>query len=258
MYINGKLAKTGKKPAVHDPRTLKLAHYLDHAALSPPPTEVSYITKLASAETFPMYLNDQLGDCVAAAAGHMIQQWNFYAGHPAWPTEAEILKTYEDVGGYVPGNPSTDNGMDMLSYLKYWRKTGVGDHKIAAFVAINWNDSRELQTALALFESVYLGVGLPISAQGQTSWTVPNGGIYSPAGAEGGWGGHCIPIFASSPITKTVVTWGGSLKMSDNFLLDYGDEAYVVLSADMLNGAGVSPGGFNLSQLKTDLAAITT
>ncbi len=71
-----------------------------------------------------MYLNDQLGCCVEAAAAHMIQQWNFYAGHPAKPTDQDVLSAYEAVGGYVPGDPNSDNGTDMLAFLNWWRQTG--------------------------------------------------------------------------------------------------------------------------------------
>jgi len=254
MLINGKLAQLGKKAAVYDHRTLKLAKYT--VALPEPASEVSWITKLAAAEPLPMYLNDKLGDCVAAAAGHMIQQWNFYAGHPSQPEDSDILKAYEDVGGYDPGNPDTDNGMDMLSFLKYWATTGVGGHKIGAFLAVDWTDARQVRQAIGLFGNLYLGVGLPVSAQGQAAWTVGDGGIYKQAGEPGSWGGHCIPLMASSPLSHTCVTWGATLKMSHNFLVDYGDEAFVVLSQDWIETDGVAPSGFDLAQLRSDLAAV--
>src|ERR1700690_2258620 len=103
MLINGQLAKTGKKPARFDARTLKMAKYIKKA-LPARPAEVSWITKLVAAEPLPMYLNDKLGCCVAAGPGQMIQQWNFYAGHPAQPSDADILAAYCAVGGYSPGN----------------------------------------------------------------------------------------------------------------------------------------------------------
>lgn len=256
MFFNNKLVKLGKKKAVVDSRTLKLAKYLKPHLLPAPPAEVSWITKLAQAQPLPMYLNDELGDCVAAAAGHMIEQWNFYAGHPSMPSDAEILKTYEDVGGYIPGNPATDNGMDMLSYLKYWRSTGVGGHKIGAFLAINWLNLEEVRLAIQLLGNVYLGVLLPTWVQGLNAWTVPQGGVFGPSGQPGGWGGHCVPLVASSPETHTCITWGATLKMSHNFLQDYGEEAYAVLSQDWFDASGNAPSGLDMAQLKVDLAAL--
>ncbi len=74
----------------------------------------------------------------------------------------------------------------------------------------------------------------------------------------GGWGGHCIPIVAMSPKSRTVVTWGGLLKMSANFELDYVDEMYAVLSVDWIEKTGLSPSGFDLAQLQQDLQSVTS
>jgi hypothetical protein len=256
MYINNKLVKLGKGPVNLKKlaKTLKLAKYIK--ALPPVPSEVSWIIKMASAIAIPMYLNDSEGDCVAAAAGHMEQQWNYYAGHPWQPTDADIQASYEAVGGFVPGNPSTDNGMDMLSYLEYWQSTGLGGHKILTFLAVDWTNLNELRVAIQLFGNVYLGVQLPVSAQGQTAWTVAKGGIYTPSGQPGSWGGHCVPLVASSPFSHTCETWGTLLKMSHAFLADYADEAYVVLSPDWLEANSLSPSGFDLTQLQSDMAQL--
>jgi hypothetical protein len=256
MLINGTLVKLGKKAPRIDKRTLRLAKYLK-AALPAPPAEVSWITKLVAAEPIPIYLNDKLGDCVIAAAAHMIQQWTFYAGHPSQPSDADVLAGYEDVGGYQPGNPSTDNGTNMLDFLNYWRQTGLAGHKIAAYLMVDWTDDVEVRQAIHLFGNLYFGIQLPVSAQGQDKWIVPDGGIYGPDGQPGSWGGHCIPLVASSPETRTCETWGTTLKMSHNFSDDYGDEAYVVLSQDWINSSGLSPDGFDFAQLRADLAEVT-
>src|SRR5436190_15974434 len=104
MINPGKLpVKLGKRAPILDKRTFQLARYLPAILPPAPPETDGYVTKVPS---FPMYLNDQLGDCVAAAAGHIINQETYYAsGTEALPTDAQILKTYEDVGGYVPGDP---------------------------------------------------------------------------------------------------------------------------------------------------------
>lgn len=248
--------KLGKQAPKIDTRTLKLSNYL--RKLPPIPPEVSWITKLKAAMPIPMYLNDQLGDCVIAAAGHMIQQWNFYAGHPSQPSDADILKAYEDVGGYVPGDPSTDNGAVMLDCLKYWRKTGIGGHKIVAFAALDTSNIREMQAAIYLFGSLYVGIALPLSVQGTDDWTVATGGVYTDKGEPGGWGGHCVNLPASSPITYTCETWGDSLKMSHNFLKDYLDEGYVVLSQEWLDANQMSPEHFDLTGLLADLHSLVS
>jgi hypothetical protein len=210
-----------------------------------------------------MYLNDVIGDCVPAAAGHMVEQWTTYAGLPVIPTDADILKVYEDIGGYVPDDPSnpqtnaSDNGATMLDMLNYWRKTGVAGHKILAYVQVNPKNADEVRTAIYLFGNLFTGIQLPTSVQGFERWIVPDGGMASPVGVPGSWGGHCIPIVADSPRSRTCVTWGGLLKMSPNFMLDYVDEAFAVLSLQWIEKNGLSPSHFNLAQLEADLKIVT-
>lgn len=245
--------KLGKQPPLIDHRTLRMSRYRIPGAITVPP-EVSWVTKVPS---WPMMLNDSLGDCVPAAAGHSIEQWTTYGGSPFTPADPAILKAYEDVGGYKPGDPSTDNGCDMLTMLNYWRQTGVGGHKIFAFVQVNLKNLSEVREAVYSFGNLYWGVQLPASAQGADSWTVPDGGTASTNGSPGSWGGHCVPIVAVSPETLTCVTWGQTLKMSHGFFSDYGDEGYAVLSLDWIEKNGLSPGQFNLKQLETDLKIVT-
>jgi len=255
--------KLGKRPPVIDPRTLKLARYLDHSKLPPLVPEVSWVTKVP---IWPMMLNDQLGDCVAAAAGHAVEQWTTYADSKAIvPTDQQILKTYEDVGGYVPGNPATDNGMDMLTYLKYWRGTGVGGHKIGAFVGVNPQSMAEVMQAIRLFGNCYIGLALPLTAQSQNGyWAMASNWTQDPNAAPGSWGGHCVLVAAASQTGgSTVITWGQRWKMSWNFMHNYCDEAYAMLSPDWLTSRGMSPvgdglPGFNAAQLQADLAAVAS
>jgi hypothetical protein len=46
--------------------------------------------------------------------------------------------------------------------------------------------------------------------------------------------------------------------MSVEFFVKYCTEAWAKLSLEFINGKGVSPEGFNLTQLQADLAAITS
>lgn len=250
----GKLPyQLGKRAPQLDKRTFMLSRYLPAVLPAPPPETDGYVTKVPS---FPLYLNDSLGDCVAAAAGHIINQETYYAsGTEAIPTDAQILKTYEDVGGYVPGDPSTDQGMNMLDYLKYWRKKGVGGHKILGFAAIDLTRRDQIMQAIQLFGNVYLGLQLPISAQGQNVWKVPPSGPFGD-GSPGSWGGHCVPMMFAGQQSSVVVTWGATLHMTWDFLADYADEAYVVLSNDWIKANGISPSKFNITQLKADLALL--
>lgn len=252
--------KLGKLPPKIDRRTFKLRDYMKQIPLPPAPAEVSWITKVP---VFPMHLNDRIGDCTIAAAAHMIEAWTFYAsGSEILVPDAAVLKAYEDVSGYTPEDPNdpqtnpTDVGAFLLDVLNYWRKTGIGGHKIWAYTSINWLDSEEVQWAIQLFGAVYIGINLPVTAQGQNAWTVADGGIYTPDGIPGSWGGHCVNTAASSPITKTCATWGEKLKMSGNFWQDYVDEAYAVISTEWIERNGETPSGLNLAGLQDDLSRL--
>lgn len=251
--------KLGKKAPRLDHRTLKLRDYLvPNPILPEPPAEVSWVRDVTP--DFPMDLNDQIGDCVIAAMAHMIQQWTFFATNGSGtviPTNAQVLTAYEALSGYEPDNPSTDNGVVMLDALQYWKSAGFAGHKILAYMAVDWNNLTEIFQAIQLFGNVFLGVSLPLTVQSTDDWTVALGGTHTDDGAPGSWGGHCVPIMAASPETLTVVTWGQTLKMSHNFLFDYAEEAYVVLSADFFTKLGKTPGvGLDVNQLLADLAAL--
>lgn len=244
--------KLGKRAVRIDPRTFRLQKYLN-TRLPVPPAEVSWV---ATVPNWPMYLNDRIGDCVIAAMAHMVNQWSWYArGDEAPISDQDVLTVYERVGGYVPGDASTDNGCDMLSALNDWRKNGIRGHKILGYAQVDQSNLTEVFQAIELFGSLFTGIQLPISAQDETAWTVPNGGPVM-NGSPGSWGGHAVPIDAASPKSRTCITWGSRLKMSPNFFRDYVDECYAVLSEDWIETSGLSPSQFNLAQLQVDLASL--
>ena len=241
----------GKAPADVEgiKKTLKFSTY--SAGMPAPPPEVSWVVKVPK---WPMHLNDKLGDCVPAGAAHCIEQWTFFAsGTELIVPDPAVLKAYEDVGGYRPDDPNSDNGCKMLTMVKYLVKTGIDGHKIAGFVSVNPKNLVEVFQAIQLFGNLYVGVLLPTSAQGESAWTVPDGGLNG-ENAPGTWGGHCVMLGAASPKTITCVTWGELLKMSHNFFLGTCDEAYVLLSHDWVKKIGQTPSGFDFATLQKDLA----
>jgi hypothetical protein len=258
--------KLGKKPQRIDTRTLHFRNYATTTAapfpgpLPIPPAEISYVVKVPS---WPLLLNDQLGDCVIAAMGHMVQQWTYFSSDGAAMrimTDAEALEAYEAIAGYNPDDPNTDQGTDMLTALNYWRNTGItvaGEKdQIAGYVAVNPQDLLEVRQAIWMFGNLFIGLQMPQTAESENAWTVADGGIYTAQGAPGSWGGHCVSMMAESPETLTCVTWGERLKLSHNFMADYADEAYAVLSNDWITSQGDTIAGFDLAALRRDIAAL--
>ncbi len=242
--------KLGKLPARHDARTLMMAKYVTPEVPAPPPA-VDYGKAV---KKWPMYDNDKIGDCTCAAVGHMIEAWTAAAQKTvAAISDAAVLKAYEAVSGYDPSTGKNDNGAVELDVLKYFRNTGFGGHKIGGFVAVEPGSHLHVKQAVDLFGGAYIGVQLPISAQGQTLWAVPAGGATG-QGAPGSWGGHAVNVVEYDVHGLTVITWGAPLRMTWAFWDAYCDEAYAVLSKDFIDKATQkAPVGFKFKELMTDL-----
>jgi hypothetical protein len=169
--------------------------------------------------------------------------------------DSDIIAAYSAATGYDPANSATDRGGVELDVLNFWRKEGIGGHKILAYAATPSRNTKLIRQAIYLFGSVYGGVQLPTSAQNQEVWHVTNLGLGD--SAPGSWGGHAIPLVGYDTHAIACITWGAPKWMTDGWWQTYGDEAYAVISEDWSPPAGLAPNSFNLDQLKSDLAELT-
>lgn len=239
--------------APHDPERhprLRLGQFL--TALPPVPAVVDYASDVP---TWPMYLNDSLGCCTCSAAGHMVEAWTAKAtGTAVMVTDNDVLKAYEDVSGYRPGEPWTDQGAVMQDVNAHLMKTGIGGHKIAAYAQVDHTNLAEVKAALYLFGEVYVGVNLPNSALQQNEagqpWTVvaDDGGIA---------GGHAINLARIGPDGMTVITWGATQLLEANWWERYVEECWCVFSTEWLTAAGTSPEGIDLAGLSAAYLELT-
>ncbi|HTU24268.1 MAG TPA: hypothetical protein VMF30_02650 [Pirellulales bacterium] len=248
--------KLGKHAPKHDPRTLRLAKYLAPDLPSPP---ANCDWTAAAKAPWGMMLNDTLGDCTCAAMGHEVQVVTANHGNEATVSNQNVLVAYEAVSGYVPGQPNTDTGANMLDVLKYWRATGIGGHKILAFAKVNPLDWLEVRQAIALFGGLYIGLALPTSAENQNTWSLAGAGP-RPFAADfqpGSWGGHCVfvPAYTAEGFMNCI-TWGAPKLLTRAWFRVMCDEAYVVVSSDWASATTAAPNGLNIAQLLSDLAAI--
>lgn len=243
----------GKHAARHDARTLSLVKYMKRGAeLSPPASQDWGST---TNKKWPMYLNDEIGCCTCASAAHHIEAWTAAGSKGKREVEikaADVLAAYRAVGGYNPADPSTDGGANMLDVLKYWRKVGIGRHKIGAFVSVSLGSKELVSDAIWLFGGLYVGVDLPLSAQTQEVWDVAPG----PKGAKGSWGGHAIAVVSYDARGLVCVTWGETKLLTWPFLRRYGDEGYAILSPDFVTARRKAPSGFDMATLMADLRKI--
>lgn len=253
--------KLGRKPRVEGRPTLKLRDYLAPDVLANLPAAVDWTTKVTN---WGMMGNDTLGDCTCAAVGHQIEVWTANATSQVTPADGEI-ETFYWLTGSPPsttgtaGGP-TDDGRDEQSVLASWESPGLqlgtAYDKILTYVEIDTSDYDYYRAAIALFGGAYLGVALPLTAQGQTVWDVVGDGKTGDS-APGSWGGHAIPGVAYQQSgMSTIITWGAPLDMTQPFFEVYVEEAYVPVSVDWLEANGGAPSGLDLVQLQADASQL--
>jgi len=244
--------KLGRAPKRHDARTICLAKLLE-PQLPPPPPVVDDRAKISN---LGIMLNDTIGDCTCASAGHIIQALTAENGKQVILPDSDILAAYEAITGYNPSDPSTDTGAVELDVLNYWRKTGIGGHVIGAYASIAPTNLTELKQAISIFGNVYAGVDMPLCIQDADTWEAPKWWQHGGNTTAGSWGGHAVPIVAYDTKWFYIISWGEYIPVSPAFIDLYFTEAYAVMSPDEVNDAGVTPDGFNTAQLQQYLAMV--
>lgn len=242
--------KTGKEPVKTDVRTLLFANYVTRAQLPPAPETIDLADKVAE---WPMYGNDEIGDCTCAAAGHMIEAWTAEAAGQAAVIEKQaVLDAFAAV--------SSGEGAYSLDVLNYWRKNGIGGHTVGAFAKIPTVDPPVVKVAASIFGGLFIGLQLPESAKAQIHAGEPWDwkGTLIGENEPGTWGGHAVDVVGYDSAGVTVVTWGMLQKMTWSFWHRYCDEAYSVISQDYLTGKKVTPDGFDIETLNADLALVSS
>jgi hypothetical protein len=240
--------KLGKLPAVFDPNALRMKSYISSTYTPPPSADNTW-----GITSWGMMLNDDLGDCTIASCGHAIQVWTH---GKVTPPNSVILSYYEKWCGYVPSDPLTDQGGVEAYVLQDWQQSTFSGHVLEAYVAPQPQNFGHVQHSIAEFGGIYIGLQLPNSAieqneRGQLWDVVPNDG-----GIAGGHAVYCPAYMvddakAHNKTTITCITWGGLQKMTVEFWDKYCEESHTLLSADW------SPAGFNVAQLRADLASVS-
>lgn len=245
--------KLGKHPARIDPRTLKLARFLSDTAPAAPDA-MDWFSGITS---WGMMRNDTVGDCTCAAMGHIRQSQSAALGTEYTVGDDVVISAYSAITGYDPsqtrpdGSNPTDNGANELDVLNWVRKNGFGGKQLLAYADPAISNFDHIRKAVYLFNGLYIGLQLPMTAQGQKTWDVV---LNSNDNQPGSWGGHAVPILGYDADTLTVVTWGELQQMTWNFFKTYCDEAHALLWGDW---ADFGAKDFKLGELQSELALVT-
>jgi hypothetical protein len=229
----------GKKAAKFDPRAFQLRDFLE---LMQPPAQANWYKHLTS---FGMMLNNTKGCCTIAAVGHaeQVATLNTPTGMET-PPDSAILSVYERACGYVPNDPSTDQGGVIVDVLNWVRQhplaLGCGKPTLFAYAAPNPGDIIHAKQAIAEFGLLDIGIQLPISAQSQVGkvWDVVGNPDTDPDSKPGSWGGHSVIVCAYDENTVTCITWGQLQVMTWRFWQKYVDESHALLMDAWMNRFG--------------------
>lgn len=239
--------KLGKQEHVYDERTLRLGTFM--AAEIVRPRRYDFDAKRAG---FPLdaWGNTDWGNCVKVCeANHTVRLERLEQKRTLKVSTAQVVEEYKaevlrqfGQATEKPGDPN-DSGLVMLHNLRNWRKVGwpldftkkendTRVYKIAAFGELESNDPDQLKNAIYLLHGVQLGIWLPRAAQTMTrKGTWDYNGESGPEWAPGSWGGHAVYAKAYDTESIEVLTWGQKVKVTNNFIAQYCDEAWGVVDS---------------------------
>lgn len=237
--------KLGRK---HPTRAkLQLHNYLG-PALPPPPPSKDWT--LAMSTDWGVMKNDTLGDCTCAAMGHAVQVVTSNGDGLITPTDDDIVKAYEVVGGYNPTDPNTDQGATELAAMQYMVDTGLAGVRCDAFADVDYRNIEAVKQAISLFGGVYIGV--VITQQDMQDFQ--DNVAWQDLTTDDVLGGHALWVPSYSTTGIDVITWGRKHAASWNWYQAKCDEAHACIFFPwVVNSLDTSPDGFNQAQLEADL-----
>ena len=259
VRVKGREYKLGRKPPKAGQKpALKYSRY---ATNLPAPPATLDLTAAAMTPLRNIYGNDNLGDCVIAGGYHEVGVATGNAGTAFVATSAQIIADYSAIGGYVPGNPATDQGCDLPTANAYWTTHGFANGtKLAGWLAIDPTNQTEVMQALWLFESLDFGVSLP------DAWVNPmpqdDGFTWGVAGKPDPNNGHCFVGVAYNAQGVQIDTWAEFGTVTWAAVAKYaatanGGELYVLLTPDIIAKATAkAPNGFDWPTLIADFNAL--
>jgi len=208
--------------------------------------------------------NNTLGDCTEACSYHLQGLREGASNYRAvfHPSVDQVIATYSRDGGYVVGQPDTDNGCDELTVLQNAKNLGITngelpkqiDH-LVGYIGVDARDTELTRRVVQMFIGGVMCLELPDAwyknfTPGMT-WSLDNG-IYTPDANNG----HCVAIVDQSESCLTLCTWGEVAYIPYNAFADAciasnGGAFYIVSDWEVMNLASLkSPDALDWAQLR--------
>lgn len=226
--------KLGKLEYKHDPLTLTMARFLLPEIHLPKAYDHD-----KGRRPFPlnMWGNDEWGDCVVAGeANHLLRLERAEQRRTISLTNQDVIDRYKGLTGAVSPGDANDVGLVILEAMRNWRNTGwqVGkrNYSIDAYGELDTNDPEQLRMAIYVLHGVHLGFWLPLAARRMTQEGIWDySGQTGPEWEPGSWGGHLVYSKAFTTSTLEVLTWEMKVRVTNDFIRKYADEAWAVVDS---------------------------
>ncbi|CAP57495.1 hypothetical protein [Gluconacetobacter diazotrophicus] len=191
--------------------------------------------------------NDVLGDCTAAGIGNHIRATAALAGYQVAVRAEDAEAFYTASTGYVPGDPSTDQGGVEVDVLTHAARNGyaLADQTLyPVWGSADPEDLNGLRNIMAGLGAAYLGVQLALADQPEDGvWDTTTPGDQTP----GSWGGHCLLAWAYDGTAEdslvSLLTWGGIRKATWRWVRSRIMECHGLAWRQLMPAGGLAPAG---------------
>jgi len=245
---------TGRTKATRSLVFKSLETYATKPIPTPPPTfEVPGQAEIhEGVEVYPLDGNDIVGDCTIAGMDHFFRaQAKLYNCKYSDPSTSALKSKYFHLTG------GQDSGLNEEFVLNTFHKESFFGSKVEAFAPVSTTSLLQWHQSIAFYGGLYLGIRCPESARRafqkelETKTVVP--WTYEGEETEDG---HCVVALGYGPNGGLhCATWGGIAVLTPSFLAHYLDEAWVILSSELVEAKGDTL-GLNIEALKEDISHI--
>lgn len=237
----------GKLPPKIDYRTLRFGDYLKEDIPEPPPSinlreRVCTNLSLPVQYLFPMFANDVLGDCAIAGMAHGVTVYHGMVAQQHIPSLSNVVRIYNHLTGGM------DSGLYLLDVIKFWRGTGIEDHKIFAYAGVNAHNHTHVKQAINLFGGLFMGFQCQEKVLEEFKHEKP----WQPGRLMNM--GHAVYVTGYDSEGVEVLTWGDIQRGTWAWWDECVDESFALLPPEA-KMEGFTP-GFDFGRLSKDLAEV--
>lgn len=155
--------------------------------------------------------NNEVGDCVIVCILNYIREVYYRAGREDKVTDDLAIPLYSKITGYIPGEPSTDQGTNPEDALNYWKENPIADAVLVDFTRIDHTDQNALKNSIVKTGAVMLICEMSVEQQEQKEWL--------PIGQPGSWGGHCVAVVQYVGPDYTAITWAIFMPVNESYMV---------------------------------------